>query len=71
MIPERNNDSENTLPSPGKGLSNQDYPRLETHGDLEHTSPTDSRADEKVIVNYRTGHARLEKNAERGNINEV
>jgi hypothetical protein len=28
---------------------------LDSHGDLEHTSPTDSRADEKVIVNHRPG----------------
>jgi hypothetical protein len=27
------------------------------HGDLEHTSPTDSRADEKVIINHRVAHA--------------
>jgi hypothetical protein len=56
MRPDRINDTENNQSnyrSPGGNNM-----REETfHGDLEHTSPTDSRADEKVIINHRVAHA--------------
>lgn len=53
MMMERKNNSEN---NPAREPSPSAMPRsFDPHDDLEQASPTDSRADEKVIVNHRPG----------------
>jgi hypothetical protein len=63
---ERKNDSEHNSDRDQSPPSQTPH-SFDSHGDLEHTSPTDSRADEKVIVNHRPGMNNSFSNSENKN----
>jgi hypothetical protein len=69
MTTHKNYDRDYIQQLTGRGSSKPVPSSDEMHVDLENSSPTDSRADEKVIVNDRVEHAPSLVNAVAGNNN--